>query len=282
MIAFRTTSRLATLGSIREFQDTGRKTKSKDLWASSIGSTTSSLQHPGSLTAKIEILKAQRSGVLLAFVCFDSIMILMILGFRVGFQGLKVQGLKFPLTVCENWRQIQSMQTLAGWLAGKLRGWCPVGAKSLFFSYRSSKCGIFAQNWRCSRPRWAFLSTLLAGMSLGTGQGARIDFRRLLSSPWSTWILWLQVTSSTMQFPYSLPFLQMALLPLEIVYPVTDTHSSRTSPVCPASSCHLERTWILITARRYQPSAWALQASEPLQLLWTLTIVWCWTGLHQS
>ena len=81
---------------------------------------------------------------------------------------------------------------------------------------------------------------------------------------------------------YSLPFLQMALLPLEIVYPVTDTNSSRTSPVCPASSCHLERTWILITARRYQPSAWALQASEPLQLLWTLTIVWCWTGLHQS
>jgi hypothetical protein len=222
-------------------------------------------------------------------------MILMILGFRVGFQGLKVQGLKFPLTVCENWRQIQSMQTLAGWLAGKLRGWCPVGAKSLFFSYRSSKCGIFAQNWRCSRPRLAFLSTLLAGMSLGTGQGARIDFRRLLSSPWSTWILWLQVTSSTMQFPQS-TMLQIHLtfqviLPTlfangtvapEIVYPVTDTNSSRTSPVCPASSCHLERTWILITARCYQPSAWALQASEPLQLLWTLTIVWCWTGLHQS
>lgn len=53
----------------------------------------------------------------------------------------------------------------------------------------------------------------------------------------------------------SLPFLQMALLPLEIVYPVTDTNSSGTSPVCPASSCHLERIWILITARRYQPSA---------------------------
>ena len=67
----------------------------------------------------------------------------------------------------------------------------------------------------------------------------------------------------------------MALLPLEIAYPVTDTNSSGTSAV-PTSSCHRERTWIVITARRYRPSAWAWLATATA----TLIIVWCEIGLH--
>ena len=149
----------------------------------------------------------------------------------------------------------------------------------------SEKNVCFAHKWRCSKPSLAFLSALLAFQCLWAPDRVLASiFEDRFLHPGPVKLEFFGCRPQALQCNSRNPpcFLDSLNLSsdIQVKSPALftngtaapgncipcDTNSSGTSPVCAASSCHLERTWILITARRYQPSASALQTSGPLQL----------------